>query len=159
MTFAVSPATSADLESVLECWVSLVESQRAHGSHIEGETNRRVARDLLGQYIAGDMLSVARPAGGSPGGPILGFVMFYRDQGLFEESEVRGTIENVYVVPEARGEGVGTALLDHAEGALADRGVTVVSLSAMADNDRARDWYRERGYEPHRITFERAVED
>lgn len=155
----VEPATPADLDAVLECWVALVESQRAHGSHIEGEPNRSVGRDLLGQYIAGDMLSVARPAGGSPGGPILGFVMFYRDQGLFEESVVRGTIENVYVVPETRGEGVGALLLDHAEAALAERGVETVSLSAMAENERARDWYRERGYQPHRVTFERSLED
>ncbi|MGM0372234.1 MAG: GNAT family N-acetyltransferase [Halobacteriota archaeon] len=158
MAVSVSPAESADLDAVLECWVDLVQGQRAYGSHIEGEANREAARDLLGQYIAGEMLAVARRAV-DDAEEITGFVMFYRDQGLFEESVHRGVIENVYVVPSARGDGVGSALMDYAETELADRGVEVVGLSAMAENRTAREWYRSRGYEEHRVVMERQLED
>ncbi|AOW79905.1 sporulation regulator-like protein [Halodesulfurarchaeum formicicum] len=158
MRVSVTPAESDALDAVLECWIDLVEGQRAYGSHIEGETNREAARDLLGQYIAGEMLAVARPADESAD-EIIGFVMFYRDRGLFEESVPRGVIENVYVVPSARGNGVGSALMDYAETELADRGVEVVGLSAMAENRTAREWYRSRGYEEHRVVMERQLED
>lgn len=159
MNYQVVSADSADLDAVLDSWVDLVDGQRRYGSHLEAEANRSTARDLLGQYIVGEMLSVARPAGVGPGGTILGFVMFYLEQGVFEQDRMRGVIENVYVCPEARGEGTGSALLDHAEMALAERGAEVITLSAMADNETAIEWYEERGYEPHRIDFERSLEE
>lgn len=158
MAMQVSRAESADLDAVVDCWVALVDSQRDHGSHLEGESNRSTARNLLGQYIVGDMLAVARPDGMGPGGPIRGFVTFFREHGVYEQDRPRGVIENVYVDPESRGAGIGSALLDHAESALADRGATVITLSAMAANDTAVEWYEERGYTPHRIEFERTLD-
>jgi ribosomal protein S18 acetylase RimI-like enzyme len=49
-------------------------------------------------------------------------------------------------------------LLDAAETALVDRGADVLAIEAMADNDGARRLYRRRGYDPHRVQFERPVE-
>ncbi len=158
MTGAVRPAESADLDAVLECWLALIESQRTHGSHLEAAANRSIARDLLGQYIVGDMLAVAGPAGSAPGGPIRGFVTFYREHGVYEQDRPRGVIENIYVDPDWRGEGIGSALLDYAESALADRDATVLTLSAMAANDQAIAWYEDHGYTPHRIEFERTLD-
>ena len=159
MSFRVVPAETADLAAVVDCWIALVDGQRAYGSHLEAESNRSVARDLLGQYITGDMLAVARSSEATPGGAILGFVMFYREHGVYEQSRERGVIENVYVDQGARGNGVGSTLLDYAEAELAKRGAEVVGLSAMAENSTTIEWYEDRGYEPHRIVFERVVDD
>lgn len=158
MEYDIAAAESDDLDAVLDCWIDLVEGQRAYGSHIEAEPNKTVARDLLGQYITGNMLAVARPAGASAGESVLGFVMFYREEGVYEQTVTRGIIENVYVASAARGEGIGSALLSYAEAELENRDVDVVGIAAMAENQSAIDWYRDRGYEPHRIVFERDLD-
>lgn len=158
MDFEIVDAESADLDDILECWVALVEGQREYGSHIEAEPNRTVARNLLAQYIAGDMLSVARQTG-TPDEEILGFVMYYREEGVYEQSVERGVIENIYVVPRARDNGIGSALLSEAESALTNRDVEVVAIAAMAENESAIEWYRSLGYESHRLIMERSLED
>lgn len=158
MDYVIAAADSEDLEAVLECWIELVEGQRQYGSHIEAASNRAVARDLLGQYITGNMLAVARPAGADAGETLLGFVMFYRENGLYTQTVTRGVIENVYVKSSVRDRGIGSALLSYAESELDDRGVDVVGLSAMAENKSAIDWYRNRGYEPHRLVLERDLD-
>ncbi|MFW6458707.1 MAG: GNAT family N-acetyltransferase [Halodesulfurarchaeum sp.] len=151
---SVELAAKSDLEAVLDCWVHLLEGQRSCGAHIESEANRPVAGDLLNQYALGGRLAVARDDGGS----IVGFVMFYREEGVFEQSVTRGIIENLFVVEARRGEGIGAALLAFAERRLADRGVDVVALSAMAENEPARSFYRAQGYTPHRVEFERRLD-
>ncbi|MFB6086514.1 MAG: GNAT family N-acetyltransferase [Halodesulfurarchaeum sp.] len=155
MEFEIVEAEPADIPDVLDCWVDLVEGQRAYGSHIEGAKNRAVARDLLGQYAAGNMLDIARSREGEE---LLGFVMYYREEGVYEQSVIRGVIENVYVKPQARGHGVGSALLSRAETELESRGAAVVAISAMAENETAIEWYRERGYTPQRVVLERPLE-
>ncbi|MFW5965778.1 MAG: GNAT family N-acetyltransferase [Halodesulfurarchaeum sp.] len=152
---SVELAAKSDLEAVLDCWVHLLEGQRSCGAHIESEANRPVAGDLLNQYALGGRLAVARDDGGS----IVGFVMFYREEGVFEQSVTRGIIENLFVVEPRRGEGVVAALLAYAERRLAERGVDVATLSAMAANDSAQSFYRTKGYKPHRVEFERMLED
>ena len=160
--FAVEPATTDDLDSLVDLWVDLVESQRAFGAHIESETNRTAARDILAQYVAGDRVAVAKPVsdpdGADLGPPIVGFVMYYLEDGVYEMDTSRGIVENVYVVPEARDQGIGTQLMDVAESTLADRGASVIALSVMAANERGRSFYVDRGYEAHRVIFERTLD-
>lgn len=158
MDYDISAADSEDLGEVLECWIELVEGQREYGSHIEAESNRTIARDLLGQYITGNMLAVARPAGASAGEDLLGFVMYYRENGVYTQTVTRGVIENVYVKSSIRGSGIGSALLSFAESELEARGVDAIGISAMAENQSAIDWYQERGYEPHRLVLERDID-
>ena len=152
MAITVETATLDDLDALVEAWLALVESQRTYGSHIESEPNRAVARQLLAEYVDAEMVAVARDESG-----LVGFVMFYEETGTYEQSVRRGVVENVYVRPAARGNGIGSRLLDHAEAALAERGVAVVSIAAMAENDRAVDFYEQHGYSPHRIVFERTL--
>lgn len=148
---AISPAETEDADSVVDLWIDLAAGQRDHGSHIHAESNRTPIREAILRHIAGDRLLVARSDG------ILGFVMFSVEQGSYEQDLRRGLIENLYVRPEARGEGVGSALLSRAESHLAERGVDAVSLDVLADNERARRFYRAHGYDPHRVEFEKPV--
>ncbi|MFW6383996.1 MAG: GNAT family N-acetyltransferase [Halodesulfurarchaeum sp.] len=154
MDATVNTATMADLDALVESWIALVESQRAFGSHIAGESNRTVARHLLAEYVDAGMVAVARAEA-----ELQGFVMFYEETGTYEQTVRRGVVENIYVRPEGRGAGIGSALLDHAEAALADRGIEVVSIAAMAENDSAIDLYEGRKYSPYRIVFERPLDE
>lgn len=147
----IEPATTDDLDRLADLWVELVESQREHGTHLRAAPNRTAARDVLGRYVAADDLIVARE------GPIIGFVMFHIETGLYEQDVTRGIIDNVYVVPEGRGDGIGSAVLQAAESALIDDGAEVLSLSVLADNHAARRLYERHGYRPHRIELERPV--
>lgn len=156
-------ATGDDVAAVTEQWVALAREQRAHDSHLLHDENREQARDLVGQYVHADGIAVATTAGdgessfSGDSSPIVGFVMFHVETGFFETDVTRGVVDNVYVVPDARDQGVGTALLEFAEGELADRGADVLAVEALWDNEAARRLYERRGYDQHRVTYERAA--
>lgn len=156
----IEPATLADLDALEDHWVALVESQREYGSHLLGEVNRGRGRDVLAQYIAADNVGVAKMPAENSGKErtiVAGFVMFYLEEGMYDQGVDRGIVENLYVVPAERNSGLGSALLAYAETELADRGAEIVGVSVMADNEEAREFYRERSYAPHRLVLEREL--
>lgn len=55
-------------------------------------------------------------------------------------------IDEFFLLPSARGQGAGMALLDAAETEFRRIGCTNVSLQLGRGNDAARDFYRRRGY-------------
>jgi GNAT superfamily N-acetyltransferase len=57
-------------------------------------------------------------------------------------------INAMWVAPEARGRGVGRALLDASEDWGRQRGLTATSLSVTAGNSAAEELYRSARYEP-----------
>lgn len=138
---------------IADLWVDLAAGQRAHGSHLLASGNRDRILDSIGQHIVNENLLVARLDEG-----IVGFVMFSLEQRLYAVSTTRGTVRNLYVVPERRGRGIGSALLSAAETALAAEGADRISLEALVDNDDTRAFYENRGYRPHRVEFEKRVE-
>ncbi|MFC7007667.1 GNAT family N-acetyltransferase [Halalkalicoccus salilacus] len=84
--------------------------------------------------------------------------MFSIERRLYVVSATRGTVHNLYVVPERRGEGIGSALLEAAETELAADGADRICLEALVGNEEARRFYENNGYGPHRIEFEKRVE-
>lgn len=179
----VRAADGGDVAAVTELWVALAREQRRHGSHLLADENRERARDLVAQYVHADGCAVAASAGsgkssasggttttasgaataadaGTPTeGHAVGFVMFHVETGFFETDATRGVIDNVYVLPDARGDGVGSALLAYAERELAARGADVVAVEALWDNEAAQRLYDRRGYDRHRVTLEKSVDD
>jgi ribosomal protein S18 acetylase RimI-like enzyme len=59
-----------------------------------------------------------------------------------------GEIESLAVLPDERGAGLGTELLDVAEDELANRGATTVAIAVMVGNDAAQRFYESRGMVP-----------
>jgi len=145
----VEPATLDDVDSLADLWVELADEQRAFGSHLNTSTNREAIKAVFSQQIVDDWILVAREE------VIVGFVNFAIEEGYFDQSVTRGIIQNVYVRPESRDRGIGTALMDSCEAELAERGADVIALEAMASNDAARRLYQRRGYEEHRIEVEK----
>jgi GNAT superfamily N-acetyltransferase len=66
-------------------------------------------------------------------------------------------VGELYVVPEARGEGVADALLDRALDWGEERDCERAGLSVNADNDRARAFYDRRGFETRRLKLDRPL--
>ncbi len=149
----IEAATSADIDRIADLWVELARDQRAHGSHLLPDENLDHIRDSVARHVIEDTLLVARDSG------IVGFVMFDLQTGVYEQAATRGIVQNVYVEPDHRDSGVGSALLDAAEDVLVERGAELLALEVMADNESARRLYRNRGYEPHRIELEKSVEN
>ncbi|QGN08173.1 GNAT family N-acetyltransferase [Halorhabdus sp. CBA1104] len=141
-------------DELADMWVSLAADQRAYGSHLEAEANRGQIRSAISRHIVSDRLRVARESD-----RLLGFVMFTVESGSLSRSVSRGLVENLYVVPDRRREGIGTVLLDAAETALRDAEVDVITLDVLAANDDARSFYRDRGYDPHRMSVEKSIEN
>lgn len=148
----VAVARTDDLDTVVDLWVALVDGQRSHGAHLRAEPNRSAARDVIGRYITADDLLVAREAG-----RIIGFAMVHVETGLYQQDVTRGVVDNLYVRPTARDQGVGGTLLDEAEAHLVQAGAEVVTLSVLTPNRVARRFYEAAGYEPHRIELEKSV--
>ncbi|MFW6017737.1 MAG: N-acetyltransferase family protein [Halapricum sp.] len=149
----VEAATMSDLDRLVECWLELAAGQREYGSHLQTSANRNRIRGSFARRIAREQARVARDTD-----RIVGFVTFTMAGSTFARSVRRGVVQNLYVEPVARGAGIGTELLEAAEQALVEAGADVISLEAMADNELARQFYRDRGYHPHRVTYEKSVE-
>lgn len=158
-----TPDTDA-ADAIADLWVDLAREQRQHESRLLPAANRSEIRGHIIQAIVTDGMRLARAETGDAdetdleAGDILGFVMFSLEQGVFERSIVRGIVQNLYVRPSFRGEGIGSELLSIAEAEMADRGAAAVKLEVMAKNEAARRFYDRHGYDHHRVTLEKAVE-
>ena len=78
---------------------------------------------------------------GAPVGYLLAVYVF-----SLEHLGLTAEIDEFFVLPSARGKGVGGELLRVAESEFTRRGCTNVSLQLGKGNDRARAFYRRQGY-------------
>jgi len=152
MTVHVEPVGIDRVGELAALWVDLADGQRAHGSHLRAAENREAVREALAHHAVTGGLLVAREDDET-----LGFATTRPETGGYDLDVDRGTVENLYVVPGRRGEGVGARLLSAAETRLREAGCEAVSLEVMADNDGARRFYRRHGYDPHRIELEKRL--
>jgi GNAT superfamily N-acetyltransferase len=109
---------------------------------LAGFESARVS-ELLGHLLSQPHLGtiwVAREGSKLVGYLIAVFVFSFEYQGLVAE------IDELFVQPQARRGGIGTALLDVAEAALADAGCAGVQLQLAAGNHAAHAFYHRRGY-------------
>jgi ribosomal protein S18 acetylase RimI-like enzyme len=149
----VRAATGEDVAAVASMWVALAAEQRNHGSHLLAVENQSRARDLVAQYVHANGVAVAERAGDR-----VGFVMVHTETGFYETDATRGVVDNLYVDPEHRGDGVGSALLDWGEARLREEDADVLAVEALWANEGARRLYERRGYDPHRVTYEQSAD-
>ncbi|MFC5280131.1 GNAT family N-acetyltransferase [Halorubrum rubrum] len=169
-------ATVDDVDAITDQWVALARGQRRHGSTLLASANRSAVREWVARSVVTGELLVARDGGENDGandakgggendeadaseGAIVGFVAFSLERDGYERDRTRGVVSNLFVTPERRGEGIGSALLATAERELAAAGADAVALEALADNERARAFYADRGYDLHRVELRKAIDD
>lgn len=88
---------------------------------------------------------VAREAGGSEAGPILGFIHLIPSINTVAMKPI-WYLEDLYVVPSARRDGVATALMRFAEGFANDTGAERLTLATAHNNRKAHSLYKRLGY-------------
>jgi ribosomal protein S18 acetylase RimI-like enzyme len=90
-------------------------------------------------------------------GAVLGYALVTVNEGSPTWATVGrfGYVESISVLPEARGEGIGGALLRAVEDHLATLDVEHVELTVVANNAGARRFYEREGYAEAFITMQR----
>ncbi len=63
------------------------------------------------------------------------------------------------IVREARGQGFGRLLMQKAEAAAREKGIDLIELSVAGNNRRARDLYRDLGYDTTRRTMRKRMRE
>jgi GNAT superfamily N-acetyltransferase len=138
MTVTIRDAAPGDVAAILRFIRELAEFER--------EADKVVATEaLLHEAMFGER-PVAEAVIAERGGTALGMALFFHNfstwtgwKGLY--------LEDLYVTPEARGSGVGAALLRHLAGIALDRGCTRFEWSVLDWNKRAIEFYRAMGAE------------
>ena len=128
----VAPAYGAELAGPLR----LLEESLREGKPVPED----FARALREAVEAGDLEVLAARAGGRPVGvAVVSYRLGVSVAGLF------ASIEDLFVRPDARRQGVGRALLQAVEGRCASRGVSYVE--AQVEDEGAAAFYAALGYE------------
>ena len=107
---------------------------------------------------AGDALVLVARRGGA----VVGYAVAHLQDGPDDTFAVGARYAELYslsVAPEARGAGVGTALMDALDERLAELGITDLSVAVMAANEDAIRFYRRRGLVPVELVLWRSGND
>ena len=137
MTVHIRPITSKDIPALLplieQYWI-FEDVSGFDAARITQELQRFCADPALGSgWIASN--------GGKPVGYLLSVYVF-----SLEHLGLTAEIDEFFVLPSARGKGLGDELLELAEAEFNRRGCTNVALQLGKGNDGARVFYRAHGY-------------
>ena len=139
MTLAIRPATAADLPLIAQFIRDLADYEKlAHEVRFD-------------EAVLGDRLFGARPYAevviGEIDGAPQGFALFFHNYSTWRGR--RGLwLEDLWVTPEARGEGVGGALLAELGRVAKERGCGRMEWSVLDWNELAMGFYRGLGARP-----------
>lgn len=139
MSLGVRPAVPDDLPALLPMVrdLQLHEHLPPPGKEVEAALRSLLADDRLGCVL------VAEQEGQPVGYTVLGF-------GYSLEFHGRDAfVDELYVADAARGQGLGTLLLDAAEMACRARGIKALHLESGHGNPRATGLYERRGFKAH----------
>lgn len=139
MRVAIAQAGRGDLDEVLRL-VDLQFDEHAI------ETDRDRLRTAVAAVLDDDGLGVfllARESGDAVGLAYMSFVW------ALEHCGHAAWLEELYVVPEARGRGIGDQLLQTILSCARDRGCAAVDLEVEHSQKRAENLYRRAGFTAH----------
>ena len=133
----IRPATSLDIPALLP----LVEQYWIF-EDIAGFDGLRIGRELARAAASPEFASAwIALANGQPVGYLFAVYVF-----SLEHLGLTAEIDEFFVLPSARGHGIGEELLHLAEGEFVRRECTNVSLQLGRGNEQARAFYRAKGY-------------
>jgi ribosomal protein S18 acetylase RimI-like enzyme len=155
-SFDIARGSAADLDALEPLWVAVhhrhVESMPELRPYVTDAETWAASRAMYVELLARpDTVLLLAHADGALVGYGLAHVMEAGETWLADTwvtGRRVGEIESLSVLPDLRGAGIGSALLDGLERALANDGVTDLVLGVLPGNDAARRLYERRGYRP-----------
>lgn len=136
MTLKIRPATPDDLDTILHFIQTLADYERL-------DDEMRADTATLGQHLFGPEPMAQVLIAELDGAPV-GFALFFHSFSTFE-GRPGLYLEDMFVLPEARGRGAGTALLKRLAQIAIKRDCTRLELSVLDWDDRALEFYRALG--------------
>jgi GNAT superfamily N-acetyltransferase len=138
-TVRVAPATRADVPLIHELMRGLSVYEKMEPEFVS--TPADLERALFGTPASAEALV------GSLDGRPVGFALFYPTYSTFV-GRINLWLEDLFVLPEARGSGVGGALLARLAAIAVERGANAVQWEVLDWNEPAIGFYRELGAVP-----------
>jgi GNAT superfamily N-acetyltransferase len=137
-------ATVSDIDHVVELVERLLRELSGDSRRSLPQTGRTAARDILDDATLG-LILLAESPGGTPSGILsASFPAAVRQAGRY------ALIEELYVMPDARGEGLGGRLVARLIADLPPNGVSVVEVglpgSRFPGQSQARSFYALQGF-------------
>jgi GNAT superfamily N-acetyltransferase len=150
VTFVVRDADCIDLLEPL--WLALFDHHHDVGDaglpvidrSQSWPRRRRIYEEL---FLSPDTFVVIAEDAGRPVGYAMCHLQNHPDDS-WDTSDRVGIVETLSLLPEARGRGAGSGLMDAAEAELQRRGAGTMMTAVMEGNDQARDFYLRRGMTP-----------
>ena len=144
MPVTLRPATEADLPQILQFIEGLAEYEKL--AHLVVATEAQIERELFGERPVIEAVigweDLASGNTGSADAPTraVGFALYFHNFSTFLAR--RGLyLEDLFVVPEARGRGYGKALITHLARIAVSRGCGRFEWSVLDWNQPAIDFY------------------
>ena len=136
----IRPATEQDVPAILQMIHDLALYEK------EPDAVRNTP-ELLRQALFGENPRIYAAMAENGAGEVRGFALWFLNYSTWEG--VHGIyLEDLYVVPEARGEGHGKALLQHLAAIAVDNGYARVEWSVLDWNEPSINFYRRLGARP-----------
>jgi ribosomal protein S18 acetylase RimI-like enzyme len=156
--YEISQGSAADIPKLKAAFLSLHDHHRGLSAVALTEPDDRAWAERIRtyeQYFAEDraLLHLARI-----GGRCVGYaftVLHAGSDDTFPLGAGYGELYTLAVLPELRGLGIGTALLDVVDAALADAAIPNLTVAVMAQNEAAIRLYRRRGLVPGELIMYR----
>jgi ribosomal protein S18 acetylase RimI-like enzyme len=159
----ISRAGAEALDRLRPLWLELHHHHQAVlgpalGPYVDDEASWAARRALYAGFLAAGGFAVLAERGGA----LVGYALVALKSS--EETELDDTwragaqvaeIETMSVLPSARGQGIGGALLDRIDAELEAAGVRDVLVAAMATNAGAIRLYERRGFRPSMLQLMR----
>ena len=139
-TIEIVPATERDVPVILDLIRQFAEYERL--SHVVTATEEQLRATLFGKRPFAETLLA------SYGGECVGFALYFTNYSTFL-AKPGLYLEDLFVKPNARGKGVGRALLQRLAQIAVERGYGRMEWSVLDWNQPAIEFYKKLGAVPH----------
>ncbi len=156
MTVTITRAREEALDRLRPLWLALHHHHQAVGGerlgpYVDDDTSWTARRTLYAEFLAGGGFALIAERDGTAVGYAMVAIKTSAETELDDTWRAGARvaeIETLVVAPEARGAGVGSALLDAVDAELAGMGIEDVLIAAFVTNTDAIRLYERRGFRP-----------